>query len=59
MENVQSEPKKRRLSLSLGEKRFAIISEVTLADMTDYKMPANSVKSSKWAMKNLQEWFDD
>ena len=31
----------------------------TLADMMDYNMSANSAKSSKWAMKNLEEWFDD
>ena len=36
MENA-SEPKKRRLSLSLSKHRFAIVSKETLADMTNYK----------------------
>lgn len=57
MENA-SEPKKRRLSLSLSKHRFAIVSKETLADM-NYKMPENSAKRSKWALKNLREWFDD
>ena len=58
MENAP-ELKKRRLLMSLSKHHFASVSKEILADMTNYKMPENSAKCSKWVLKNLGEWFDD
>ena len=51
-----AEPKKRWVSLS--KHCFTTVAKETLADITSYKMPDNSTRSSKWALKNLRERLD-
>ena len=50
--------KKRRLSLSL-KGRFKTVSEDQLTAMSKPSVPKNTEKSSKWAIKNLKEWYED
>ena len=49
--------KKRRLSLS-RKGRFKTVSEDQLTAMSKPSVP-NTEKSSKWAIKNLKEWYED
>ena len=52
--------KKRKLSLSRkGKGRFSSVSEDHLTVMSMPKVPKNIEKSSKWAMGNLKDWFED
>ena len=51
-----TEPKKKRLSLTLNKKRFANVPRDKLDKMAEYVMPKNSAASSKWALKNLTDW---
>ena len=55
-------PKKKRLSLSLKNKkgsRFGTISDEQLKSMTSYVTPKNSAMSSRWALKNLNDWMQE
>ena len=55
-----TDPKKRRLSLSLKKKsRFAATTEDNLLAMAKPQLPKNTVSSCKWAMCNFREWFAD
>ena len=54
--------KKRRLSLSLSKKQKRRFDETSLEEITALEKPhmaKNTEVSSKWAMKNLTEWFLD
>ena len=52
--------KKRKLSLSLKNRdRFKAITEEKLDTMSKPQVPKNTEKSSRWAMTNLREWYDD
>uniref|UniRef100_A0A1X7T9L7 Uncharacterized protein n=1 Tax=Amphimedon queenslandica TaxID=400682 RepID=A0A1X7T9L7_AMPQE len=51
--------KKRRVSLSLNKKRFQPSSSEEIDEMAKRKVPKNTEKTSKWAMKNLEDWFKD
>ena len=54
-----TDPKKRRLSLSLKKRsRFVATTEDNLLAMAKPQLPKSTV-SSKWAMTNLREWFTD
>lgn len=62
-ENVEPNmPQKKKLSLSLKNNkkqkgsRFATVSDFQLEAMSSYKMPKNSATSSRWALKNLNDW---
>ena len=58
-ENLDPVPsKKPKLSLS-RKNRFKVVSEGQLSSMTKQSVPRNTEKSSKWAVKNLQEWYED
>ena len=61
-ENIEPQPKRKRLSLSLKnnkkEDSFASITRDELEQMSKYKMPKNSELNSKWAMKNLADWVE-
>ena len=55
-----TDPKKRRLSLSLKKKsRFVATTEDNLLAMAKPQLPKNTVSSCKWAMCNFREWFAD
>ena len=52
--------KKRKLSLSRkGKGRFSSVSEHQLTVMSKPRVPKNTEKSSKWAIGNLKDWFED
>ena len=52
--------KKPKLSLSRkGKGRFSSVSEDHLTVMSMPQVPKNTEKSSKWAMGNLKDWFED
>ena len=54
--------KKRRLSLSLSKKQKRSFDETSLEEIAALEKPhmaKNTEVSSKWAMKNLTEWFLD
>ena len=56
------EPKKKRVSLSLKKKttnRFRSISTDELEAKATRTMPKNSAISSKWAVRNFNDWFKD
>ena len=60
-ENADPDPKKKRLSLSLKKKstadRFGRSSLDELEAKATKTMAKNSALSSKWALKNLNEWY--
>ena len=59
-ENV--DPKKKRLSLSLKKKtssRFGRSSADELEAKATKTMAKNSALSSKWALTNFNQWFED
>lgn len=60
-ENTDPHPtKKRKLSLSLkNHDRFKAITDEKLDTMSKPQVPKNTEKSSRWAMTNLREWYDD
>ena len=52
----------KRLKLSLSRKgkgRFASVSQDDLTSMSKPQIPENTEKSSKWALTNLTDWFED
>ena len=56
-ENKRPPPsKKPRLSLSLN--RFKKASNSELQELSKPKMPKNTSTSTRWAMKNLTDWFN-
>lgn len=48
--------KKRKLSLSLRN-RFKAGTHDELEDLSKVKMTKNTIQSTRWAMKNFQDWF--
>ena len=61
-ENVppSTEPpkKKKRLLLTL-KSRFKSVADDKLEKMKKLFVPKNTEQSSKWALTNLQEWYED
>ncbi|XP_011407617.1 PREDICTED: uncharacterized protein LOC105314895, partial [Amphimedon queenslandica] len=51
--------KKRRVSLSLKKKKFQPSLSEKIDEIAKHKVPKNTKKMSKWAMKNLEDWFKD
>ena len=52
--------KKSRLSLSLNKRqRFVPVAKETLDSMADLQVPKNTEISTRWAMKNFQDWHKD
>ena len=52
--------KKSRLSLSRNKKqRFTSVSHNQLTAMAKPSVPKNTEKSSRWALGNLRDWFED
>ena len=52
--------KKRRLSLSLkGKHRFQAASDNDLAKLSKPQVPQNTDVSTRWAMKNFTDWYQD
>ena len=60
-ENTDSHPtKKSKLSLSLKNcDRFKAIMDEKLDTISKPQVPKKMEKSSRWAMTNLREWYDD
>ena len=60
-ENVSPLRNKRKLSLSTkkNQKRFSETTFEEVEEMAKRKVPKNTEKTSKWAITNLKEWFDD
>ena len=57
----ESEPppsKKKRLSLSL-KNRFKSTDKDQLQEMSKLKIPPNTSVSTRWAMKNFSDWFEN
>ena len=42
-----------------GKGRFASVSQDDLISMSKPQIPKNTEKSSKWALTNLTDWFED
>ena len=52
--------KKRKLSLSLtNRRRFIQTSREELSTLEKAQVPKNTEVSSRWALKNLHDWYTD
>ncbi len=58
-ENRPPPAKKRKLSLSLRHRRFNETSTEEIVALEQIQVPKNTEVSSRWAVKNLTDWFAD
>ena len=55
----ETAPKKRKLSLSLKERRFKLVSEKEVSELEKTMVPKSTDACNRWAMKIFREWLAD
>ena len=58
-ENRSPLSKKKKLSLSLKKNRFQPIEKADLDELSTPHVPKNTSVMTRWAIRNLKDWFDD
>lgn len=59
---AEPEPKRKRLSLSLGKKskeRFHVVTDVVVQEAVKGVVPGNTAKNTSWAIQNFTDWMEN